>query len=90
MGVLPDFPPRSFSTASRNARGRRCVGVVYAEQAKQYNGMNRINEKLFHSRKDARHRQRIVEVGGAGPMTQDRVKCPFCSELIMRDAIKCR
>lgn len=23
-------------------------------------------------------------------MTQERVKCPFCSELILRDAIKCR
>ena len=23
-------------------------------------------------------------------MTQERVKCPFCTELIMRDAVKCR
>ena len=52
--------------------------------------MKKVNDKLHYSRMGVRHRQRIVEVGGKGPMTQDRVKCPFCSELILRDAIKCR
>ena len=29
-------------------------------------------------------------IGDIEPMTQERIKCPFCSELILRDAIKCR
>ncbi|MHC4569044.1 MAG: hypothetical protein ACYTE3_25195 [Planctomycetota bacterium] len=52
--------------------------------------MKKFNDRLDHSRMDRRRRQRIVDVGGVGPMTPDRVKCPFCSELILRDAIKCR
>ncbi|UCE49676.1 MAG: hypothetical protein JSW47_05920, partial [Phycisphaerales bacterium] len=52
--------------------------------------MSKTNDKLDRSRMDVRRRQRIVKVGGVGPMTQERVKCPFCSELILRDAIKCR
>ena len=52
--------------------------------------MKKFNDKLDQGRMDRRRRQRIVDVGGVGPMTPDRVKCPFCSELILRDAIKCR
>ena len=52
--------------------------------------MKKVNDNLYHSRMDSRRRQRIVETGGIGPMTQERIKCPFCSELILRDAMKCR
>lgn len=52
--------------------------------------MKKANDNLYNSRMDFRRRQRIVEIGGIGPMTQERIKCPFCSELILRDALKCR
>jgi hypothetical protein len=52
--------------------------------------MSKIDDKMFQRRKAFLQRKRVVEVGSAGQMTPERVKCPFCSELILPDAIKCR
>jgi len=66
------------------------MGEVYTGQTRQCFGISEINDRFYRNRMDIRHRQRIVDVGGINLMTQERVKCPFCSELILRDAIKCR
>jgi len=63
---------------------------IYTAQIKGDSGMNKINDDLYQDRKEIHQRQRIVNVRGISPMAQERIKCPFCSELILRDAIKCR
>ena len=86
-----DLPPRSLSKASQRLLGPGCVGDVHADSDEQCIGMNKVDGKRHDSGMDVpESRQRIVEHGGIGPMRQDRIRCPFCSELILRDAKKCR
>lgn len=77
-------------SASCQRSGIGCLGVLCAELAERLIRMKKIDDKSDHGRMDVSRRERIVELGGIRSMTQERIKCPFCSELILRDAIKCR
>ena len=86
-----DFPPESPSKAPQRLFGPGFTGDEYADSDEQCTGMNEANGKRCDSGMDVpEDRQRIVEHGGIGAMRQERIRCPFCSELILRDAKKCR